>query len=507
MENILHGEEARDKLLLGVNKVANAIKGTLGANAGTVIIQNPAGLPLILNDGVSITKSITDPDPYVQMGINLMQEVAHEAQSKSGDGTTTATILAQALCNTMADDDTDNIKIKETLSNMCKFIVDELKDMATDVNDDDLLDVCIVASNNDVELGRLIHQALLAVGEEGNVIIESNSDNTTTWSLTEGLVMDSGYVNKLMANADREKCIYDNASILLTQEKIETFNHIVPALELSMKAGKPLVVVCHDYNPSILPNLLVNIMQGKLNVCIVKTAGFGDTQDHWLQDIEAKCGGKVFNSFDSIITVKEHELGVCDKVEITSTTSTFIKDGVDEDYIGNLTSILTQVETDFEREIVENRIARLTSGIASIKVGGITDIEQRERRERVDDAVNAATLARKQGVVCGGGVALKDIWWKTHETVDKMDGVKYFDAILAPMKQILSNSSIVLGKSGLLMWKEKDIGWNAVSRKTENLRFHGIIDPVGVSINAVESAFSIAILLLTTDCAIIAPQE
>ena len=313
--------------------------------------------------------------------------------------------------------------------------------------------------------------------------------------------MDSGYVNKLMANADREKCIYDNASILLTQEKIDTFNHIVPALELSMKAGKPLVIVCHDYNPSILPNLLVNIMQGKLNVCIVKTAGFGDTQDHWLQDIEAKCGGKVFNSFDSIITVKEHELGICDKVEITSTTSTFIKDGVDEDYIDNLTSILTQVETDFEREIVENRIARLTSGIASIKVGGITDIEQRERRERVDDAVNAAILARKQGIVCGGGVALKDIWWNS-EYADS--DLKYFDAILAPMKQILSNSGRIEDNYN---FKDKNMGWNAVSRKVQNLRANGIIDPVGVSINAVESAFSIAILLLTTDCAIIAPQE
>ena len=513
MENILHGQEARDKLLLGVNKVANAIKGTLGANAGTVIVQNPAGLPLILNDGVSITKSVTDPDPYVQMGINLMQEVAHEAQSKSGDGTTTATILAQALCNTMADDDSDNIKIKETLTNLCQFIVFELEQMATDVNDDDLLDVCIVASNNDEELGTLIHEALLAVGEEGNVIIESNSDNSTTWSLTEGLVMDSGYVNKLMANADREKCIYDNASILLTQEKIDTFNHIVPALELSMKAGKPLVIVCHDYNPSILPNLLVNIMQGKLNVCIVKTAGFGDTQDHWLRDIEAKCGGKVFNSFDSIIKVKENELGICDKIEITSTTTTFIKDGVDEDYLEMLEYNLGFAVNDWETEIIQNRIARLTSGIASIKVGGITDIEQRERRERVDDAVNAAMLARKQGIVSGGGVALKDIWWKTQEIVDEMptlengleDGIIYFDAILAPIKQILSNSG--QPTSNLAYVKSKGEGYNAVSRKYQNLRFHGIIDPVGVTINAVESAFSIAILLLTTDCAIIAPQE
>ena len=519
MENILHGKEARDKLLLGVNKVANAIKGTLGGNAGTVIVQNPAGLPLILNDGVSITKSVTDPDPYVQMGINLMQEVAHEAQSKSGDGTTTATILAQALCNTMANDDSDNIKIKETLSAMCKYIVNELNDMATDVNEDDLLDVCIVASNNDAELGTLIHEALLAVGEEGNVIIESNSDNTTTWSLTEGLVMDSGYVNKLMANADREKCIYDNASILLTREKIDTFNHIVPALELSMKAGKPLVVVCHDYNPSILPNLLVNIMQGKLNVCIVKTAGFGDTQDYWLEDIEAKCGGKIFNSFDSIVKIKEHELGTCDKVEITSTTSTFIKDGVDEDYLEMLEYNLGFAVNDWETEMMQNRIARLTSGIASIKVGGITDIEQKERRERVDDAVNAAILARKQGVVCGGGVALKDIWWKAHRTLDDLhflpseqekvkgmavDQNTYFNAILAPMKQILSNSGRAEDN---YTFEEKDMGWNAAFRKVENLRANGIIDPVGVTINAVESAFSIAILLLTTDCAIIAPQE
>ena len=505
MENILYGEEARSKLLLGVNKVADAIKGTLGANAGTVIIQNPAGLPLILNDGVSITKSITDPDPYVQMGINLMQEVAHEAQSKSGDGTTTATILAQALCNIVIDDGTDNITLKETLTDMCRYIVDELGNMAEEVSDDDLLDVCIVASNNDDTLGHLIHEALLAVGEEGNVIIETNSDNNTTWSLTEGLVMDSGYAHKLMSNSDREKCIYDNASILLTQEKIDTFNHIVPALELAMKAGKPLVVVCHDYNPSILPNLLVNIMQGKLNVCIVKTAGFGDTQDHWLQDIEAKCGGKVFTPFDSIVTVKEHELGVCDKVEITSATATFIKDGVDEDYIDNLTSILMDVETDFEREIVENRIARLTSGIASIKVGGITDIEQRERRERVDDAVNAARLARKQGVVCGGGVALKDIWYDS--VLPKRLDSEYFDAILEPIKQILSNSGMSTKIDFEGLYHVKDVGWNAVSRKTENLKLNGIIDPVGVTINAVESAFSIAILLLTTDCAIIAPQE
>tara|TARA_R110000751_G_scaffold109345_4_gene206427 strand:+ start:352 stop:1905 length:1554 start_codon:yes stop_codon:yes gene_type:complete len=517
MDNILHGEDARSKLLLGVNKVADAIKGTLGANAGTVIIQNPMGLPLILNDGVSITKSITDPDPYIQMGINLMQEVAHEAQSKSGDGTTTATILAQALCNTMADDDSDNIKIKETLSSLCKYIVDELGHMATDVNTDDLLDVCIVAANNDLALGSLIHEALLAVGEQGNVIIESNSDNNSTWSLTEGLVMDSGYAHKLMSNSDREKCIYENTSLLLTKEKIDTFNHIIPALELAMKAGKPLVVVCHDYNPSILPNLLVNIMQGKLNVCIVKTAGFGDTQDHWLEDIQSKCGGNIFTPFDSIITVKEQQLGDCSKVEVTSYSTTFIEDGVDEDYLKALHSKLSDITNDFEKEMVENRIARLTTGIASIKVGGFTDIEQKERKERVDDAVNAARLARIQGVVCGGGVALKDIWMNApentrivktglvfeRESTNGMFDTKYFDAILAPIKQILSNS----GMSPLITFEEKDVGWNAVSRKTENLRFNGIIDPVGVTINAVESAFSIAILLLTTNCAIIAPKE
>jgi chaperonin GroEL len=245
-------------------------------------------------------------------------------------------------------------------------------------------------------------------------------------------------------------------------------------------------------------------MQGKLNVCIVKTAGFGDTQDNWLEDIEAKCGGKVFNSFDSIVKVKEHELGTCDKVEITSTTSTFIKDGVDEDYLEMLEYNLGFAVNDWETEMIQNRIARLTSGIASIKVGGITDIEQKERRERVDDAVNAAILARKQGVVCGGGVALKDIWWKAHRTLDEMNGVKYFDAILAPMKQILSNSGRTEDN---YTFEEKNMGWNAAFRKVENLRANGIIDPVGVTINAVESAFSIAILLLTTDCAIIAPQE
>tara|TARA_R110002096_G_scaffold181569_2_gene359270 strand:+ start:1767 stop:3371 length:1605 start_codon:yes stop_codon:yes gene_type:complete len=522
MNNILHGKEARDKLLLGVNKVADAIKGTLGANAGTVIVQNPMGLPLILNDGVSIAKSVNDPDPYIQMGINLMQEVAHEAQSKSGDGTTTATVLAQALCNVASSDETDNIRLKENLNKMCELICRSLRGGAWEVDDDILKDVCIIAANNDEELGSLIHEALLSVGKDGNVIIESNSGAETTWELTEGLVMDSGYAHKLMSNSDRDKCIYDNATLLLTTEKIDTFNHIVPALEIAMKAGKPLVVVCHDFNPSILPNLLVNIMQGKLNVCIVKTAGFGDTQDHWLEDIQAKCGGVVFTPFDSILTVKEHQLGECSKVEVTSMTTTFIEDGVDEDYLGDLQDKQSFVTNDFEREMVENRIARLTTGIASIKVGGFTDIEQKERKERVDDAVNAAMIAREQGVVNGGGVALKDIYFRYLDVkensiapsyLDKIeyDMLPYWDCILAPMQQICLNSNydLVFNDETVDECKleTKGIGFNAITRNIEYVNMAGIIDPVGVTVNAVKSAFSIAILLLTTDCAIVAPVE
>ena len=279
METIITGAEARSKLLKGVNKLASSIKGTFGPQARTVIVQNPMGMPVILNDGVTIARAVTDKDPYVQMGIDLLKEVASEAQEKSGDGTTGATLIAQTLCNgslTLMENGVSPLLIRDELKNCLEDVTEYIKKHTT--TDFDLVDVATIASNNDPKLGELISDV---VKEGGGITIEKSPTQDTYVRRSDGLEITSGMVHTLMANSGKGKCEFTNPLILTTTERIESFNTLIPALEASIQEGRPLVVFCPDVNPQMLQNLLVNIVQGKVSVCIVKVPGMPKQQQEW----------------------------------------------------------------------------------------------------------------------------------------------------------------------------------------------------------------------------------
>ena len=506
--SLITGTEARSKLLLGVNKVANAVKGTFGPNARTVIIQNPMGMPVILNDGVTIARAVHDSDPYAQMGIDLLKEVASEAQEKSGDGTTGATLIAQTLCNgslTLMESGTSPLKIrdefKQYLEQTEEFIQSE------SITDFDLINVATIASNNDEELGNLIAGVVEKVGRHGAITIEKSPTGDTYTRESMGLEMNAGYVHAVMANESRNKCVYKNPLIVTTTERLESFNVLIPALEFAVKENKPLVIFAPDFNPLMLQNLLVNIVQGKISVCIVKPSGMPQQQQAWLEDLSAASKSRLFKTSysESINELKLSDMGTCDRFVSTPTTTTLsVKEESDEikTYIDYLVEQRNENTNDWVKEEINNRISRLTSGVSTIYVGGSTDVEQVERKERVDDAVNACRLALESGVVVGGGAALYHASQALRKAGHSGEVFELFvNGLLTPITTIVSNSGaentrFSLGKAYYMCGKTGEM------RKAKE---DGVYDPTQVVLNSLESAVSIAALLLMTDAAIIAP--
>jgi chaperonin GroEL len=497
METILTGAEARSKLLVGVNKLANSIKGTLGPNARTVVIQNPmGGMPVIINDGVSIARMVNDKDPYVQMGIDLLKEVASEAQQKSGDGTTSATLIAQTLCNgslTLMENGTSPLVIRDALKSYLAATEEYVRESA--IEDFDLKDVATIAANNDGELGELI----AGVVKRGQgITIERSPTNETYVKRASGFEMNAGYAHALMANAPRAKCEFDNPMVLTTTEKISTFNALVPALEAAVKQNKPLVIFCSDFNGQMLQNLLVNIVQGKVSVCMIKPAGMPEQQQAWLEDVAAATGAKLFKVSlnESIVNITSDDLGSCEKFVSSQTNTILSIKETDElgEYIDELTQLEDEAENDWLAEQYHNRAKRLGKGISTIYVG--------ETKERVDDAVNACKLALSSGVVIGGGATLYGAANELDEQGDVAD--LFRDALKTPLRTIISNTGDE-PNLGLVL-----SGENYVCGKTAEVRNaieDGVLDPMQVVLNSLESAVSIASLVLMTDAAIIAPSD
>ena len=517
METIITGAEARSKLLKGVNKLASSIKGTFGPQARTVIVQNPMGMPVILNDGVTIARAVTDKDPYVQMGIDLLKEVASEAQEKSGDGTTGATLIAQTLCNgslTLMENGVSPLLIRDELKNCLEDVTEYIKKHT--ITDFDLVDVATIASNNDQELGELISDV---VKKGGGVTIEKSPTQDTYVRSSDGLEITSGMVHTLMANSGKGKCEFINPLILTTTERIESFNTLIPALEASIQEGRPLVVFCPDVNPQMLQNLLVNIVQGKVSVCIIKVPGMPQQQQEWLEDISASTGSKVFKTSlnESIVQATSEELGECDKLYSNSTTTTLTlkENTLDAEYLQGLLDAYKGEENDWVKEQLLNRYDRLAIGISTIYVGGASDVEQVETKERVDDAVNACKLALESGVVVGGGATLWRYAQEMQTMVPLATDVRllFQKAMETPLKTIVENAGADLefyriGFAGHKQLKEGNFLY--VWGKTGELEYaeeDGVLDPMQVVLNSIESAVSIAALVLMTDCAIIAPTE
>ena len=507
MNTMLTGTEARSKLLLGVNKVSNAVKGTFGPNARTVIIQNPMGMPVILNDGVTIARAVHDNDPYVQMGIDLLKEVASEAQDKSGDGTTSATLIAQTLCNgslSLMENGTSPLVIRDALKSYLTTTEEYVRESA--IEDFDLKDVATIAANNDEELGQMIADVVSKTGADGGITIEKSLTGETYVRESSGVEINAGYTHALMANSPRGKCEFDNPLVLTTTEKISTFNALVPVLEIAVKENKPLVIFCADFNAIMLQNLLVNIVQGKVSVCMVKPSGMPQQQQEWLEDISAAVGSKLFKVSlnESMVNVSNDDLGSCEKFISSQTTTTLtLKENANKVHLAHLKVMANNESNDWLKEQYHNRYARLTTGISTIYVGGASEVEQVERKERVDDAVNASRLALESGVVIGGGADLYRA--TTHIVPDDGDGPifeLFRKALAIPLETIIENS----GKNTPPIHVIAS-GRDYICGKTNRVLGEGVYDPLDVVINSLESAVSIAALVLMTDAAIIAPEQ
>tara|TARA_R100001163_G_C5068428_1_gene208687 strand:+ start:166 stop:1701 length:1536 start_codon:yes stop_codon:yes gene_type:complete len=511
METILTGAEARAKLLVGVNKVANSIKGTLGANARTVIIQNPMGSPVILNDGVTIARAVTDNDPYVQMGIDLLKEVASEAQEKSGDGTTSATLIAQTLCNgslSLMEKGTSPLKIRDEFKQYLEHTIEYLRDEV--ITDFDLVDVATIAANNDAELGVMIADVVTEVGSTGAITIETSPTTETYIKDSSGVEINAGYAHNLMANSPRSKCVLENPYVVCTTEKIETFNALVPSLEIAVKDGRPIIFFCADYNPQMVQNLLVNIIQGKVSACMVKPSGMHEQKQAWLEDISALTGAKLFSTTlkESINNISSNMMGDADRIEASARTTVISrKEVADTTHLDTLHQNIEGSEHEWLAEQLNNRLSRLTTGISTIYVGGATEVEQVERKERVDDAVNACRHALDSGVVIGGGATLYHASQALSEAGYGGDVFELFESgLLTPIKNIITNS-------GSTRWEGSkyslDKGYYMCGKTAEmrKAKDDGVYDPVNVVINSLESAVSVAALVLMTDAAIIAPKE
>mgnify|MGYP003649424553 CR=1 FL=1 len=522
METIITGAEARSKLLKGVNKLASSIEGTFGPQARTVIIQNPMGMPVILNDGVTIARAVTDSDPYVQMGIDLLKEVASEAQQKSGDGTTGATLIARTLSNgslSLMESGVSPLVIRDNLKELLKETEEYLDDLTISKNklsSWSLLDVATIASNNDRELGEIIASV---VERGGGVTIEKSPTYETYVRESSGLEINAGMAHALMANMPRGRCELDNALVLTTTERIDTFNMIIPALESAVQEGRPLVVFCPDFNPQMLQNLLVNIVQGKVSVCLIKVAGMPQQQQDWLEDICASTGSKLFKKSlnESIVKLTSEDLGECEKVHSDSKTTTLtLKENVPslEQHTDALLDACVAEENEWLQEQMQNRLNRLTTGISTIYVGGASDVEQVETKERVDDAVNACRLALESGVVVGGGATLARIatilrskWQDCHEYEHTLN--LFCDALTTPVMTIIKNAGEDIDKEEIYesLDVSMEIYYNGNTGKVGDAFSDGVYDPKEVILNSLRSAVSIAALVLMTDVAIIAPRD
>ena len=519
-KQIVYGEEARRKLLDGINAATDAIKVTLGPKARTVVLDKSFGSPTIINDGVTIAKDIDLPDPYENMGARLVKEVANKAQDTAGDGTSTAAILAQALCkyglrNVSAG--MSPVNLKSGFDKAIEAGVAELKKNSIPVNSSEMImQVATLSANNDPEIGQLIANAVDKVGEEGVITVEEAKSLETSLKVVEGMEFDKGYVSPYMIT-DREKreAVLEKPMLLLTDHTISSAQELIPSLESSVKVNKrPLMIISKDVEGEALATLVLNVASKVVKACAVKAPGFGDELGENLEDIAVLTGGKVLvkdQGADLKEAIPDEFFGSSDKVIIGKNKTTIIsgagKSKQVEERVKILRGQLKLAKSKWDREKIEKRIGRLSGGVAVLEIGAATETEMKEKKARVDDALNATRAAMAEGVVVGGGVALL----RARKVLDKLEkkmsreesvGVSIVrDALAVPAKQIAENAgedgSVVVSK--IVDSKKSSYGFNARVNEYTDLIDAGVIDPVKVTRNALQAAGSIAGLVLTTE--------
>ena len=511
------GTEARNKMLDGIDILANAVKVTLGPKGRNVILNKSYGAPRITKDGVTVAKEIELEDRFENMGAQMVREVASKTNDEAGDGTTTATVLAQSIvregCKAVAAG-MNPMDLKRGIDMAVEAVVADLVARANKVkSEEEIGQVGTISANGDLEVGTMISEAMQKVGKEGVITVEEAKSLTSELEVVEGMQFDRGYISPyFVTNAEKMFVELEEPYILLHEKKVSGLQSMLPLLEAVAQSGRPLLILAEDVEGDVLATLVVNKLRGGLKIAAVKAPGFGDRRKAMLEDIAILTGGQVVSEDLGIKleNVTLDMLGTAKKITITKEETTIVNGaGKKADIQGRCNQIRAQIDetsSDYDREKLQERLAKLAGGVAVIRVGGATEIEVKEKRDRVEDAMNATRAAVEEGIVPGGGTALlrasKVLEKLTPENDDQRVGMEIIrKALQAPVRQIAENAgvegSIVVGK--LLEKKDASYGYNAATDKFEDLVKAGVIDPVKVVRTALQDAASVAGLLITTE--------
>ncbi len=515
-KQIIYGSESRQAILRGVNQLADAVKVTLGPKGRNVVLDKKFGSPTITKDGVTVAKEIELKDPLENMGAQMVREVASKTSDIAGDGTTTATVLAQAIYREGAKNvvaGANPMELKRGIEKAVEVITAEIKKMAKPVKGNMIAQVGMISANSDHTIGTIIAEAMEKVGKDGVITVEEAKSMETSLEVVEGMQFDRGYLSPyFVTDPDRMEVVLENPVILIHEKKISSMKDLLPVLEQVARGGRPLLIIAEDIEGEALATLVVNKLRGTLQAAAVKAPGFGDRRKAMLEDIAILTGGRALTEDLGIKleNVKLEDLGKAKKVTIDKDNTTIVEGGgVSGAIEGRVKQIRTQVEdttSDYDREKLQERLAKLVGGVAVIKVGAATETEMKEKKARVEDAMHATKAAVEEGIVPGGGVALvragKALDTLKLDNHDQQVGVAIIKrAIEEPMRWIATNA----GQEGTIVVqrvKENDtveFGYNAGSEKYEDLIAAGVIDPVKVVRTALQNAASIAGLLLTTE--------
>ena len=516
-KQITYGDDARQAVLRGVNRLADAVRVTLGPRGRNVVLDKKFGSPLITKDGVTVAKEIELKEPLENMGAQMVREVASKTSDVAGDGTTTATVLAQAIYREGSKNVTagaNPMAVKRGIEKAVAAVTEELKKLSKPVKGKMIAQVGTISANNDETIGGIIAQAMEKVGKDGVITVEEAKSIETSLEIVEGMQFDRGYLSPyFVTDPERMECVLENALVLIHEKKISQMKDLLPLLEQVAKLGQPLLIVAEDLEGEALATLVVNKLRGTLHVAAVKAPGYGDRRKAMLEDLAILTGGKAITEDLGIKleNLKVEDLGKAKKITIDKDNTTVVEGaGKTKDIEGRIKQLRTQIEettSDYDREKLQERLAKLVGGVAIIKVGAATETEMKEKKARVEDAMHATKAAVEEGIVAGGGVALLRCLGAVAAVKaegDEAVGVTIIKrALEEPLRQIASNAghegAVVVGRVKEL---KGDEGYNAQTDVYENLVEAGVIDPAKVVRSALQNAASIASLLLSTEAVI-----
>ena len=517
--------DARDELKKGIDQLANAVKVTLGPKGRNVIIEKKFGAPHVTKDGVTVAKEIELPNPFENMGAQMVKEVASKTGDKAGDGTTTATVLAQAIVGVGLKNVTagaNPMDLKRGIDKAVEAVVSDIKSQAQEVDNDynKIEQVATISANNDPTIGKLIAEAMKKVSKDGVITVEEAKGTDTTVEVVEGMQFDRGYLSPyFVTNTEKMEVEMENPQIIIHDKKISSLKELLPILEPAAQTGKPILIIAEDVDSEALATLVVNRLRGSLKICAVKAPGFGDRRKEMLEDIAVLTGGTVISEDKGIKleSATMDMLGTAEKVIINKDNTTIAKGAGSKEAIKDRVNVIkAQIEattSDYDREKLKERLAKLAGGVAVIYVGAASEVEMKEKKDRVDDALCATRAANEEGIIPGGGVAyirsIASLEKLKGANDDEQTGIEIIKrAIEEPVRQIVANA----GQEGaVVVQKVKegkgDFGYNARADKFENMYAAGVIDPAKVSRVALENAASIAGMFLTTECVIADKKE